>query len=264
MQTLVLSGGGLKSAFLLAVARREDGQSPLILHFKSDTVIGHMRARAVAKLAAFYDSNLISMTLTDVLVTPMRYLEVLHSLIHAVPVARQYECYRIYFGWSRDNWRECLNLYHTDTITNFIHITQKVLAAVQTVYLTSRGCAYLAPSEIEMPFYLLRDEQILQLGTAYSSPWEMTYDCLSGTLIHCGKCAGCLQRQALFVKADIPDLTIYQTNRTTTKGMTNGSEPEPEPEPGPGPGDGTVGDEIGSCDSITEMSRDSAPSGDFQ
>lgn len=225
MQTLVLSGGGLKSAFLLAIARREDACNPMILHFTEDTPIGHMRLRAVKRLATFYDSNLIVMTVPDVLKTPMLYLEILHSFIHALPVARQFNCYRMYFGWSRDNWNACLNLYHTDTISSFLHTTQKLFAAIQTVHPTAESCKFIAPSELEMPFYLLRDEQILQLGTAYASPWELTYDCLSGTLIHCGACKGCRQRQLLFAKAVIPDLTTYQLPKyqlTKGEGDANG------------------------------------------
>lgn len=59
------------------------------------------------------------------------------------------------------------------------------------------------------PFVMDEKAEIIHRGHALGTPYEMTWSCYVGGQVHCGECATCRARRAAFVKAGVPDPTIY-------------------------------------------------------
>lgn len=63
--------------------------------------------------------------------------------------------------------------------------------------------------EIVNPLGGLMKKEIVEFGTKYNSPLELSYSCYNGGEKHCGKCGPCYMRKKAFERANIQDKTQY-------------------------------------------------------
>lgn len=220
-RTLILCNGGLKSAFLTSLAIREDPNKPILLFY--NRVIDDFdnpRYKAVTALAEYYECSKINMEAPDTLKGCGTFFDILHTLLHTLPIARQYDCYRIYLGWSLDNWHDILHLYDKSTIAAFLSNVNTTLNLVQEIYSREHQTHYLEPIEFECPLYRLSDGQVVFLGADYYIPWHLTHHCTESKIHHCGMCDGCHERQLVFKASLQPDPTEYLI--TTRKEKAHG------------------------------------------
>lgn len=73
------------------------------------------------------------------------------------------------------------------------------------------------PIEKEMGWYMDKHD-LIQMGSYLNLPLEKTFTCQKDYRYQCGKCIVCLLRRVAFKKANLPDKTVYETNRTDVIG----------------------------------------------
>lgn len=223
-RTLILCNGGLKSAFLTSLAFREDPDKSLLLFYEHGQVSNEARHKAVSNLSNYYHCDAIHLEAPDTLNGCGTFFDILHTLLHTIPLARQYNCYRIYLGWSLSNWHDILHLYNKSTIAAFLSNVNTTLNLVQEIYSREHQTYYLEPIEFECPLYRLSDAQVVFLGSEYYVPWHLTHHCTKSIDHHCGMCDECHQRQLVFKEAHIEDTTPYLiTTRKEKKHVHNDS-----------------------------------------
>jgi len=62
---------------------------------------------------------------------------------------------------------------------------------------------------IKDPFIDMTKKEIVTLGKELGVPFELTYSCYKGGVLHCGKCGTCVERKEAFQLAGIHDPTQY-------------------------------------------------------
>jgi len=222
MKTLILSNGGLKTLFLTELAKREDGEAPLLVYYETESkLISKGHYNAVVAIGEYYHCDTMSLSAPDILHNVSTFYDAFHILLHTLPLARQYECWRILFGWSNDNWRECMHLYEKKIIASFISNIRQTLLLLQTTYLDENPMQYAPPVELEIPLYRLSDAKVIFLGHEYNIPWELAHSCWTRDTLHCGMCDGCHLRQLAFKEAHRPDPTKYLIEHKPTEGKDN-------------------------------------------
>ncbi len=65
--------------------------------------------------------------------------------------------------------------------------------------------------EIKAPLIDLNKDEIVKLGNQCNAPMELSYSCYKGNDKHCGVCESCMRRKRGFEKANINDLTEYES-----------------------------------------------------
>jgi 7-cyano-7-deazaguanine synthase len=63
--------------------------------------------------------------------------------------------------------------------------------------------------ELLTPFADERKEDIVRLGAELGVPLARTWSCYKGEALHCGRCGTCIERREAFVRAGVPDPTVY-------------------------------------------------------
>lgn len=61
------------------------------------------------------------------------------------------------------------------------------------------------------PFVDVTKADIVTVGEMYGVPWEDTWSCYQGGVIHCGRCGTCVERKEAFRLADVKDPTEYES-----------------------------------------------------
>lgn len=206
MRTLVLCNGGLKSAFLLSLAVREDTSKPYIL-FYTTRRDDFKRARSVQYLAEYYECDYEMITRPQKMQCET-FFDILHMILHTLPIARKHQCERIFFGWSFENWQSCMKLYDRNVVEAFLSQVRETLNLIQTSYVP-HSTEFLCPVELEMPLYRLYDAQVIFAGRDYFVPWHLTTNCTEAYSGECGMCDTCHERQLVFKAAKIEDTTDY-------------------------------------------------------
>jgi 7-cyano-7-deazaguanine synthase len=79
-----------------------------------------------------------------------------------------------------------------------------VTSAMETVRLGTGDAVILYA-----PFLHLTKAEIVKLGQRFTVPFEHTWSCYEGGLIHCGVCGTCTERREAFKLAGVPDPTVY-------------------------------------------------------
>lgn len=64
--------------------------------------------------------------------------------------------------------------------------------------------------EVHTPLGGLMKKEIVEFGTKYGSPLELSYSCYNGREKHCGECGPCYMRKKAFLRAGIEDPTQYE------------------------------------------------------
>lgn len=72
------------------------------------------------------------------------------------------------------------------------------------------GLCHYEPIELTAPFLHLTKVDIVRLGARLGVPYELTWSCYRGEDLHCGTCGTCRERVNAFVRAGVPDPTVYQ------------------------------------------------------
>ena len=65
------------------------------------------------------------------------------------------------------------------------------------------------PIEIIAPFISKTKAELIKYGSSLDVPYEKTWSCLLGGIVHCGRCWGCARRKNAFHDAQVPDPTEY-------------------------------------------------------
>jgi 7-cyano-7-deazaguanine synthase len=60
------------------------------------------------------------------------------------------------------------------------------------------------------PFVHMGKHDIVRLGSSLGVPYGDTWSCYQGGENHCGKCGTCVERIESFIKAGVPDPTLYE------------------------------------------------------
>lgn len=60
------------------------------------------------------------------------------------------------------------------------------------------------------PFMHVGKDEIVRRGTAVGVPFEQTWSCYVGDVLHCGRCGTCVERHEAFELAGVPDPTVYE------------------------------------------------------
>jgi 7-cyano-7-deazaguanine synthase len=64
---------------------------------------------------------------------------------------------------------------------------------------------------LERPFVAMDKTAIVRRGAELGVPFALTWSCYVGGDRHCGKCGTCVERKEAFVRAGVPDPTVYAT-----------------------------------------------------
>ena len=63
---------------------------------------------------------------------------------------------------------------------------------------------------IDAPYTLISKADIARRGKTLGVDYGQTWSCYKGGIVHCGKCATCLERKAALAEAGIEDTTEYE------------------------------------------------------
>lgn len=63
--------------------------------------------------------------------------------------------------------------------------------------------------QLESPFVMLSKTKVAELGSKHGAPFELTYSCYKGGVVHCGVCGTCFERKEAFREAGVDDTTRY-------------------------------------------------------
>ncbi len=61
------------------------------------------------------------------------------------------------------------------------------------------------------PFVRWSKQDIAREGTRLHAPFELTWSCYKGGVLHCGRCGTCVERREAFYLAGLVDPTVYET-----------------------------------------------------
>jgi 7-cyano-7-deazaguanine synthase len=59
------------------------------------------------------------------------------------------------------------------------------------------------------PFVAMNKSDIVRRGAAWGVDFAHTWSCYKGEELHCGSCGTCVERREAFLRAEVPDPTIY-------------------------------------------------------
>lgn len=206
-RVLVLSSGGLKSAFLLGLATREGEVVSLFVDS------GHATTRqefvAAKSLANYYKIKLITKSMHPPLLWTTPLMNLLALLCIAIPVAREEKCHTIYYGFDMDCWVRVPELASYELMEHFYTNLRSLVLSIQPMYDGKGG--YLGKVDVELPLYRLREQHVVRLGIDYGIQWVLTWSCLRPGVVHCGVCLKCLQRKRAFkIEGHVKDITTYE------------------------------------------------------
>lgn len=63
---------------------------------------------------------------------------------------------------------------------------------------------------VDAPYTLISKADIARRGKSLGVDYGQTWSCYKGRIVHCGKCATCLERKAALAEAGIEDTTEYE------------------------------------------------------
>lgn len=201
MKRLVLFNGGLKSTFLAALAGRE-GEAVLYHLICGPKDSREREFEKVSILAAMFDLPLITHSLAQSPPCEEVLLQMLHLVLHALPVAKEEQCDCIYHGLSQNDDPRIVPVMDA-----FVKQLSALITLAQPLY-NGKGF-WLGSVELETPLRRLDRPRVIRLGNEYNIPWELTYSCSRHEKLHCGECQNCLRRRRAFKREGHMDPTLY-------------------------------------------------------
>jgi len=82
--------------------------------------------------------------------------------------------------------------------------------------------------KVHTPYLYWGKHDIVARGHALGVPYEKTWSCYEGNVIHCGKCGTCVERMEAFELAGVRDPTTYQSVYEEQTGRPASSAPPAE------------------------------------
>jgi 7-cyano-7-deazaguanine synthase in queuosine biosynthesis len=204
MRTMILSGGGIKSAFLTSMARKE-GPDVTLLFFDYGQVSAAVEWRATQELARYYECTAIRYSCSS----PLQPSDSLHftlSLLNwALPIARQIGCTLIYHGLCRDDWMKIRVLQTEAGTENFMTCLKSLFGTIQITQSTIGE--HIPATEVEFPLYRLHLWQVLLLGKPWYIPWQYTHSCVHAIpdQVQSICCTKCSERKRAFQYQHLTD-----------------------------------------------------------
>lgn len=203
---MILASGGLDSSTMLWLYLKEKFSiRPLIIDYgqiaysrelaalsKMCSVLGLRGPKRieVPKLGLICDNQLTNIESKN----PMFPHRNLLLLTLAAIFAESTNCHAIAFGAVADSI-----VPFPDCSSGFVHSASNVLSQ-------SIGKEF----PIKAPFLNSTKAEVIHEGVSLSVPYEYTYSCHRGSVIHCGRCLGCKNRKRAFKLAHVLDPTRYQ------------------------------------------------------
>jgi hypothetical protein len=195
-----LFNGGLKDAFLAALAGRE-GEA--VLYFLIRKHEDFLKLDKVMKLATALNLPLITHSLVQSPLCKEVLLQMLYLVLHALPIAKREQCKCIYHGLSKDDDPRVVPV-----LDAFTKQLGDLIVLGQPLY-NGKGF-WLGSVEIETPLRRLDRARVVRLGNEWNIPWELTWSCNKNAVVHCGTCPGCLYRKDAFKQEGHDDPTVYE------------------------------------------------------
>lgn len=204
MKRLVLFNGGLKSTFLAELAKRE---GEVVLCYCILNPEDEARKENLLELGAsmFGIRGVVTVILPLFQSPPLEevLLRMLYLILHAVPVAKQWQCDCIYHGLSQDDDARIIPV-----VDAYVKQLGALIELAQPLY-NGKGI-WLGNVAIETPLRRLDRARVIRLGNEWNIPWERTHSCSQNQHTHCGTCQNCLRRKYAFKREGHYDQTLYK------------------------------------------------------
>lgn len=193
MKSLVLGTGGICSAIVMALARKEGEAIALFIDHGQDNLA--QDRNAFLALCTYFDIDAHSESLR----APKAWLPFKLTLFisYALVRAQELGCGIVYYGASQDD----LLIESSETYLSTFRLLARRIQEEEEESII----------DAEAPLALLDIKRIIHIGAdpTYKVPWELTYSCEKGGEKHCGECTHCKRRRAGFAACRIKDLTKY-------------------------------------------------------
>ncbi|WP_159945464.1 7-cyano-7-deazaguanine synthase QueC [Nocardiopsis sp. FR26] len=72
--------------------------------------------------------------------------------------------------------------------------------------------------QVLAPFLAMTKAQIVSVGAELGVPFEETWSCYRGQVVHCGRCGTCVERREAFSLAGVQDPTAYASTDDSLSG----------------------------------------------
>jgi len=117
-------------------------------------------------------------------------------IAHAVSLAIANDASEVYYGAHKND-----EISYPDCTNEFVEAVQSAV--------------YIGNYEkiaVRAPYIEMTKDEIVKIGSRLGVPYEDTWSCYKGGLIHCGVCGTCRERKTAFKLAKKKDPTEYQAN----------------------------------------------------
>lgn len=203
MKSLVLCGGGMKSTFLAIEAAKEGEVSLLHVDYGQPNLSQELKASEYITLCS--GAPLMQVKLLGFPPLDQTLLRLLCLFSRAAPIARHFNCQKIYYGISRD---DLPHVTDPKLAEEFLIGLQHLLKLATPEY--DNTGLWLGRFELDTPLRKLKLEHVLRLGNEWGIDWRKTWSCMHGGKRHCGVCLKCIHRQAAFkIEGSMEDPTEY-------------------------------------------------------
>lgn len=214
MKALVLCSGGLKSALLTSIAKKEG--EVVLLYFDHKTSVSSYEWEAVQQLGIYYQiaqEQVLCYSLSSINPLCSTIQHFLWLMLNAVPVARKINCSMVYHGLSYNETSEI----RIDDIENFINGLQQLISnSTPTI-----DCGvWRGILEVETPLRRLTLAKILRYGENWYVPWNITRSCTVQKYA-CSTCTGCRRRYEAFVSTGMTEPNPEAVYRNKGKHIEN-------------------------------------------
>ncbi len=91
---------------------------------------------------------------------------------------------------------------YPDCRSEFVRAFTEMTRIANAGFLSSRF-------RVVAPFLSLTKSEIVRVGARIGVPFELTWSCYEGGVVHCGRCGTCVERREAFILAGVRDPTGY-------------------------------------------------------
>ena len=217
MKSMILCSGGIKSAFMISLAVREDTEKPILLFVNYGQKAMNQEVQHLVELEEYYGLQSFVLTNKNLVSPTTSLIACTQFLLSVVEAAQEHECYRICFGWSSRSWVEMNDLGTKIRLQNFLTNLSQLVDTIQPKARTDGSFRF--QTSFELPLYLVDEKRILRLGNEFRVPWHLTWSCddpvsdghfFSNNYLACGQCPGCRRRIQAMMRLGMMDRLKYQ------------------------------------------------------
>lgn len=199
MKTLVLFNGGLKDTFLATLAKRE---GEVMLCYFTLEYADEGRILPLVELACKLGLPFSNCYLSGAPPLEEVLLRMLYFVLHALPIAKEQQCDRIYHGLSQDDDPRIVSVMDA-----YVKQLNSLIELAQPLY-DGKGI-WLGNVDVQTPLRRLDRARVVRLGNEWNVPWELTWSCANYKSQQCGLCVNCLRRRRAFKLEGHDDPTFY-------------------------------------------------------